>query len=223
MVLRVAISQRVVDNASYVERRDALAHDWSKWASAMVPSAVLFPVPNKPDGLETWVECLNPDLIVLSGGNNLLDIPERDKTEWSLIDVASRKGLPVFGVCRGMQVLNAYFGGQVCTDIGATSGISHVAANHLVDINHPGFRELADTNPVIVNSFHDQGVLLEELAPELEAFAVADGGVVEGVVHKTRPVLAIQWHPERDNPARIFDTALLERFISQGSFWRGAG
>ena len=56
-----------------------------------------------------------------------------------------------------------------------------------------------------VNSFHDQGVRTEGLAPSLSVFAYADDGrVVEGLFHEREPIIGIQWHPERPGaPAKL--------------------
>ena len=57
------------------------------------------------------------------------------------------------------------------------------------------------------------------LAEGLRAFALADAGVVEGLVHAREPIVAVQWHPERPNPARDFDLRLLADFFGKGALW----
>ncbi len=51
------------------------------------------------------------------------------------------------------------------------------------------------------------------------ASSVADG-IVEGLYHPQLPVLAVQWHPERPNPATQFDVEILGRFLREGEFWK---
>ncbi len=221
MIRRVAISQRVVESPSYEESRDALAHDWMEWAQNSIPNASLFQIPNRPEELPLWFGALEPDLVVLSGGNNWGERAERDDTERLLVEIARAKGLPIIGVCRGLQVLNKLYGGEICTDIHAAAGSSHVATNHLVKITHTSFSDMSKSGFVSVNSYHDQGVLLRDLAPGLLAFALGDGDVVEGFVHVSEPILSVQWHPERNNPGSFFDEAIVEKFLSRGVFWQG--
>ena len=113
-----------------------------------------------------------------------------------------------------MQFINTYFGGTLVRDVAAcTKGEQHVATDHRLKIVDPSYRKRLWVDSLATNSFHDQGVTIGTLAPCLKAIALSEAGVVEGVYHPGRPVLAIQWHPERDNPDRQLAAELFRHWL----------
>lgn len=143
--------------------------------------------------------------------------PERDAWELALVRAALAAGLPLLAVCRGMQVLNVAAGGTLYQDIPRElpAALKHVQdaprwhPTHSVRIL-PGSRlaallGLTQENgiEVPVNSFHHQAV--RQVAPGLQAVAIARDGVIEAIeaVGDTgetgtpgRFVVGVQWHPE---------------------------
>ena len=222
MIKRIAVTQRVVENESYPERRDALAQDWSAWLESVLPGCACLAVPNRPEILHSWIDAALPDAVVFTGGNDWGDAPERDETEAILFAQARAGGLPVFGVCRGMQALNILLGGSVVTVLSETTEQQHVSQNHMIRLSASPVSELAGSATIQVNSFHGQGVTKDDLAPEVISFAEAADGVIEGLYHEREPILAIQWHPERNNPTAEFDIALATALFERGAFWVGA-
>lgn len=222
-VRRIAITQRIVEAQAYAERRDAIAHDWHGWLQANFPGAVLLPLPNDPGGAAGWLDAVRPDAVILSSGNDWGEYPVRDETELGVTAHAVRAGVPLLGVCRGLQVLNVYFGGTLSDGINQRPGSErHVARNHPVELDAGWAERLKASRRIEVNSYHNWGILEPGLAKELRAFARSPDGLVEGAFHPEKPVLGIQWHPERDDPAREFDSRLITRFFEQGAFWRPA-
>jgi putative glutamine amidotransferase len=148
--------------------------------------------------------------------------PIRDETETRLLGLAVDRNLPVFGICRGLQFINTFFGGGLVQDIPTEIGAAVDHDNnstHLVTITDPRVEEKLGTNTITVNSFHHQGVTNDTLAPGLDVFAVSlPDGVIEGVMHRTLPILGVQWHPERVVPSDEFDRRLIRAFL-QGHFW----
>jgi putative glutamine amidotransferase len=195
-------------------------------------------VPNTLADPRAYVTAVGAEGIVLSGGGDLAperygqpntaseDIaPARDETEYRLLELAVERRLPVFGICRGIQVLNVFFGGGLIQDIPAQlhSPISHDGeATHPVAIVDPRVEHVVEHGELHVNSYHHQGVTADLLAPDLEVFAVSEvDGVVEGVLHRTLPVIGVQWHPERpDTPSRESDARLIRRWLERGTFWQ---
>jgi len=134
--------------------------------------------------------------------------PERDHLELALIRMALDQDLPIFGVCRGLQVLNVACGGSLYQHVPAErpSDIDHAQAGqpkrthiaHRISVL-PGSRlagilgdELTVTG---VNSFHHQAI--KRLGESLMATAVAEDGIIEAVELADSPfVLAVQYHPE---------------------------
>jgi N5-(cytidine 5'-diphosphoramidyl)-L-glutamine hydrolase len=178
----VAITQRVAVVPEYGERRDCLDQAWPRFLAAceLTPLAL-------PNVLEVALElCGRADVggLVLTGGNDLAqcggDAPERDAVEFAVLDWAERRGVPVLGVCRGMQIIQQRFG----IDLHRVDG--HVARRQVIRIEGD-LRE--------VNSFHHFATF--ETRPPLDVWAIADDGVVKAVRHSTQPITGIMWHPER--------------------------
>lgn len=211
MSLRLGISMRVVSNETYPEERDSLSRDWSAYLSRVLPGVTLVPLLNQPDAVIPLVTSLKLQGIILSGGNNLGEFPRRDATEKKLLSFAVAHRLPVLGVCRGLQLLNVFFGGTLSKEIHKKSLENHRNTLHPIQlVSHTPMAKLSRLATLRVNSFHDQGVMEAELARALRVFAKTAGGVVEGLYHPKKPIVGIEWHPERKSPSRAFDRRLLE-------------
>lgn len=178
----VAISQRVLINQAYPERRDALAQDWYPFLRACELVPLL--VPNDPVTALSLIEGVKISGIILSGGNDLAvyggDAPERDETEKILLDFSKKRELPVLGVCRGAQFMNVSAGGTLRKCEG------HVALRHILD------------NGKMVNSYHQYA--LDQLAPDFDVLAsCAIDGTAEFIKHSVYKWIGIMWHPERES------------------------
>jgi putative glutamine amidotransferase len=131
--------------------------------------------------------------------------PSRDLAELRAVEEACRRDLPVLGICRGHQLLNVYFGGTLCQDIGVEMGdaYSHQQTTPWGSHHHevtvvPGSRLAGalGADRLQINSYHHQAI--RRLAPALEVTARADDGLIEGVESREhRWVVGVQWHPER--------------------------
>jgi putative glutamine amidotransferase len=145
------------------------------------------------------------DALLLPGGGDLepwrygqentasrdLD-PERDELEMALLEQFTAQRKPVLGICRGMQTINVFFGGTLLQDIQGHSAVGGEDRLHAVRTDRRS--PLAFCGEV-VNSAHHQAV--DRLGSGLQAVQWADDGVVEALCHRTLPVWAVQWHPER--------------------------
>lgn len=218
---KIVITQREVNNTSYVDPRDALSQDWVVYLEQLIPSCVVLPIPNRLLAVTDWLDCIDPDVIILSNGNDWGSAVYRDTMEQYVVEWAKNKSIPLLGVCRGLQVLNIFAGGKLERDIAVASRIKHVATTHMVRILEGSFSKLTDSTEFMVNSFHNQGVTSNDLADCLVPFAWSTDGLIEGFYRKDKPVLAIQWHPERSNSNEKFDAILLTRFFYEGNFWNG--
>lgn len=130
--------------------------------------------------------------------------PERDHFELKLLEEALNLRKPVLAICRGMQLLNVYFGGTLYKDL---SDVEHAMQvhqfnkgprwylAHRVKLTHPFLQNMYHTEEIETNSYHHQAV--KQTGKGLHIAAVAEDGLIESLVHPDYPnVLAIQWHPE---------------------------
>jgi len=144
----------------------------------------------------------------------------KDALELAAVRAARERGLPIFGICRGIQMIAVAFGGALYQDVDAQveGAIAHRQhkdprhASHAVRVE-PGTRLAAivgQAGPLRVNSYHHQAV--KRLPDGFRVSARAADGVVEAI-EATDPrhgfVLGVQWHPEamwrRDEAAlRLF-------------------
>ncbi|MCM2269059.1 MAG: gamma-glutamyl-gamma-aminobutyrate hydrolase family protein [Thermoanaerobaculia bacterium] len=145
--------------------------------------------------------------------------PERDAMEWELLAAARAARRPVFAICRGHQVVNAFLGGTLWQDLGqlgAEVGRAHDPDEsdrrrlaHGLEVRNDS-RRLAELlrafAPIEVNSLHHQAV--RDLAEGLEVAATSSDGVIEAMAIRDPSwwLWAVQWHPEEltepgDHPA----------------------
>jgi putative glutamine amidotransferase len=194
----VLLTQRVHMAENGLERRDCLDQAWYKFIEdcGFLPA----PAPNHPAMAEGLAERLHPAAVIFTGGNDLAayggDAPERDATEKRLLEYAMSGGIPVLGVCRGMQFLHCYFGGTLREADG------HVGACH---------RLMFEGKETEVNSYHRLAVT--QPADPFDALAVNEDGVVEAMGHQSRPILGVMWHPERERDSNPRDVRLIQRLI----------
>lgn len=147
------------------------------------------------------------DLLILTGGGdvehwrygaeNTASIglkPERDEAELALLKQFLQDGKQVLGICRGMQIINVFFGGTLHQDIPGHGQVEDADSFHTSRIA-PSLLYDIYGDAVVVNSAHHQAV--DRLGDGLQAIQWAEDGTMEAMVHERYPVLAVQWHPER--------------------------
>lgn len=137
---------------------------------------------------------------------NVETLPERDAQEWNLLDAARAARLPVWGVCRGLQVLNVYLGGSLWQDLpsqrpGPVEHSIEMPKDHLahpVRVIEPGapLAERLTGSAPLVNSRHHQAI--KRLAPGLVPVALSPDGLIEAAILEDAGwwVRGVQWHPE---------------------------
>lgn len=209
-MIKVAVTQRVEVVQSYKERRDCLDQRWGLLLECMGIDIVL--VPNGLCDVASWIARQQVQGLIITGGNDLCHLPaasntapERDATESTLLMFAKINQLPVLGVCRGMQMMNFWLGGEMELVTG------HVAAEHKVTSITDSLWFAKD---FVVNSFHGWGFKSESLAPVLSPLVLASDGTVEAFKHKTLPWFGIMWHPERDPSVSSHDSQLIKSLFS---------
>jgi putative glutamine amidotransferase len=138
--------------------------------------------------------------------------PERDEFELALVREARRRGLPIFAICRGIQVLNVACGGTLVQDIPSQveNALEHslkVPPHRAFDYAHDVWIEddsllsklleerLNGSDSCAVNSRHHQAV--KTVAPGFRVVATAPDGIIEAIEDPEADFcLGVQWHPE---------------------------
>ncbi len=126
--------------------------------------------------------------------------PERDEYELELTRLAFSRDIPILGICRGIQVLNAALGGSLHFHIlNHTQKLSREQPSHTIHIAENSYlNELFSVDTLEVNSFHHQAIRTS--ANGLRITAVSEDGIAEAAegVGK-RFCIGVQWHPEHMN------------------------
>tara|TARA_B100000029_G_scaffold202462_1_gene200741 strand:- start:20 stop:643 length:624 start_codon:yes stop_codon:yes gene_type:complete len=186
---KIGISLRITNAENYTEKRDSLSHDWPILLEKIGFSPVL--IPNTLLNITSFLDEMNLSGLILSGGDNIGDDKERDTTEKQILDYGISNNLPIMGICRGMQVINSYFGGK----IQSLENSSHVNNPHMIKVTK--YLSIKD-NLIQVNSFHNNIITSNDLGKNLSPFAISQSdNTIEGIVHDKLSILGVMWHPER--------------------------
>lgn len=122
-----------------------------------------------------------------------------DSRQFALLDAFLKAGKPVLGICKGMQLINVYFGGTLIQNLPA-AGIYRHAFDEVDKIHAvwavPGTcLEKIYGKQIYTNSAHHQSI--GRLGHSLLRTQYCEDGIVEALCHETLPVTGVQWHPER--------------------------
>jgi N5-(cytidine 5'-diphosphoramidyl)-L-glutamine hydrolase len=205
--MKLLITMRTANAAEYDEPRQAISNDWISLCQRFDFTPILM-----PSGLEHYHHYfdLNPSGLILTGGDNVSEAltSQRDRSEFHLIEEALKHKLPILGVCRGIQILNAYFGGSIVRELKA----NHIGFHDVIFKKSQWGYNIGDK--IKVNSFHHHGIYEPQLANEFEIIAQTDEGCIEYMEHSHLPITGIHWHPERQNEAaaRLDQQIIVNRF-----------
>ena len=184
----VAVSQRVDVFADRRERRDSLDQNIVHFLLASGFMAV--PVPNifttesnsnvSRRYLDAFMNRVMPHALFLSGGNDIGEIPERDETEFWMLEYAEQKKLPMLGICRGMQIMAHRAGASLEPIMG------HRRTRHKIS------GEICGN----VNSYHN--IVLSTCPKDFQVISRSEDGSIEAIRHRNLPWEGWMWHPERE-------------------------
>lgn len=228
----VSSGSKIIGISTYVEHAR-----WGVWdtQAALLPRSYVDSV-SKAGGVPILLPSVGDDTsalsavdaVVIAGGADVdpgryghdahettVSRPERDEFEFALVRDAVERGLPVLGVCRGMQVLNVAFGGTLTQHLPEIVGHrEHQPSPAVYGHNRITLAEGSRAAGILGTEakghcYHHQAV--DALGAELRPVGWAADGTVEAVeVPGERFVLGVQWHPEQDTEdVRLF-AALVE-------------
>lgn len=187
---------RVTEASNYFETRNSLAFEYIEFFERL--GFLVIPVPNNSKHIEKYIEELDVDGIVLTGGNNVNPslyngieelesvYKQRDEVEGRLLDVAVKNNIPLLGICRGFHYINVHFGGTISHDVK-----NHVKKDHIL------ISQNTLLNDTKTNSYHNQAILKHNLSSDFDVIAFTKDNVIETIYHKEHKILGVQWHPER--------------------------
>ena len=157
-------------------------------------------------------EAIKCDGLLLPGGGDIdpvyygeemngSDEPDRelDKAQRDILDAFVKAKKPILGICRGMQLINIYFGGSlhqnlVTRDI-HTRKNGNDSIHSVKSVEEGNLFEKFYGKTFNINSAHHQGT--KKLGKGLKEVLCSDDGVCEAVIHEELPIIATQFHPER--------------------------
>ena len=215
-MLRALITLREGHNM-YGKSTDVLEAAYVEFYESM--GIRLLPVSNFTKDFDAVVD-QQFDLLIVTGGGTLHPRhylephnaelqPRRDAMEEQLIMYCVHNNIPVIGVCRGMQHINALFGGKISYSarfkVPRPRGVDHLA------------RIVNTDRYVKINNFHSDCVYLENMSTMFYPIVVdEENESVEAFVSPAMSILAFQWHPERifeSEEGRLFSRHLIQDFL----------
>jgi GMP synthase-like glutamine amidotransferase len=143
-------------------------------------------------------------LVVLSGGNVQIASSE-DGTFDEEIDLLTRVVVPVFGVCLGMQIIARSFGAKIEDLKNPTQGVVQVAPFG----DHP----LVKDTPIFP-AYQNHRRVVAQIPPTLEVLGYSEDGI-EIIKHREKPIVGVQFHPERDRDSLTQGRIIFDRFMEQ--------
>jgi len=148
-----------------------------------------------------------PDLVILTGSSALLSKPRTRELFQSEMDLVRKAKFPILGICYGHQIIGSAFGAQT-RDLGQMlRGYERVS----VVRKHPLFDGLP--SELVVAESHRQE--LTKVPDEFQHLAQSTTSKVEAIVHRSRSIYGVQFHPERSNDDHPHGRILIQNLLKQ--------
>jgi len=192
---KIAITQQLAENNTYFQENEVLDISWGKLFKRMNFVPIILPYEYN---FQEYFNEIKIDGILLTGGNDLNELnknklsKKRDDFEIKLIKYSLENFIPIFGVCRGMQIIAKYFGCNF------NSVSNQVNTRHKLVINQKSKYQKYLNNLDTVNSFHNYTI--SDLSNELIISATNNEQVIKAIEHTKHKVFAQMWHSEREQP-----------------------
>ena len=119
-----------------------------------------------------------------------------DNHDKKVIEYAYKHNKPLFGICRGLQAINAFLGGSLIQHIEDESHKKFEGNQPFEVVENNSIFSKIYTNNSKINSYHHQAIKV--LAPNFIVCGYSNGQI-EAISHTEKPIFAVQWHPEKIN------------------------
>lgn len=145
-----------------------------------------------------WIRYLDFSGILLSGGGVIgsKENLNRDKIETKLITLSLKKKIPLFSICRGMQM------------VGFNLGVTLKKVKNHVGLKHKIYLE---SKKITVNSFHDYSLV--ECPKNFKVLSRSEDGNIESIIHNQLKIYGCMWHPEREKIFRPYDLKMFKKIF----------
>lgn len=206
---KIAITQRLIENKSYYEIRDALDIRWAELFKSLGFLPILLPTDYD---FRQYFNGFKINGLILSGGNDLSSVSDnelskkRDAFEKEIIKFAIEKGIPVLGVCRGMLIIADYFDGKFEKVEG------HVGIKHRIIVSDKSEFEHNLKKLNYVNSYHNYGI--KNIPEDFIISAMSEEGIIEAIEHKKYKIFGQMWHSERQTPFNENELKIIKKIFA---------
>ena len=216
-IIGITASSTLINTRSYPElhKTNTSPRNISKAVTMPGGIPIILPV-NEPDVAKRYADII--DGLILSGGEDVspelygedarnsikVTYPKRDRAEVAIVEEIIKRGKPILGICRGLQLLNVIYGGTLYQDIGENEAmfVKHIQETpsnhpiHTVKMREDSYMASFLADEIHVNSFHHQ--IIRDLGKGLRISATSSDGAIEAIetTDEHKSVIAIQWHPE---------------------------
>jgi putative glutamine amidotransferase len=205
---KIAITQRILDNITYPETRDALDVRWMNIFENLNFLPVILPSHYNPENYFREEKIVG---LILSGGNDLSAFSSdnssivRDKFEERLLEIALSKDIPILGICRGMQFVTQVFAGELKRSEG------HIGNHKIVPCKESKFYDSLKKIDE-VNSFHNY--VVSKIPQGFIPSAKSNDGYYEAMEHSKKKIFCQMWHPERDEPLNPTSIEIMKQIFN---------
>lgn len=216
-LIGISATLLTIESGSLMGReRVAVGYDYIEAIRLAGGIPIVLPIVEGKEFIQQQMQLV--DALLLSGGYDVSPLfydeepkrgleaicTDRDLYEIQLLQVARETHKPIFGICRGIQLLNVALGGTLYQDIGMAlpAALQHSQKAKPEEATHTvalvpctRLHRIMEEDLILTNSLHHQAI--KDLAPGLIANAYTKDGLIEGVEGESDLfILGVQWHPE---------------------------
>ena len=216
-IIGISASIKTIEKGLLLGRQKIIVgEDYVSVVDYVGGAPIVLPITASDDAISAQIDLL--DALIISGGYDVSPslygqephkklhetCHKRDSYEIALIEKAVANNIPILGICRGMQLLNVFFGGNLYQDLSCIgeSIIQHIQKSDITECTHSvdliddtHLKKIFNSNSIRTNSLHHQAI--NKLAEGFKISAVSKDGIIEGFEKIGHDFLiGVQWHPE---------------------------